>query len=99
LFAQQLGGDGFLAAFVILQVSMQQALLPLEIQARVAAVFHIAEGLALPLGALIATGLSAALGITQTLWIAVGGTLIGVMALSFSKLWRVRELPSAAHAR
>ncbi len=42
LFTQQLAGDGFLAAFVILQVSMQQALLPQEIQARVAAVFHIA---------------------------------------------------------
>lgn len=93
LFAQQLGGDGFLSAFVILQVSMQQALLPQEIQARVAAVFHIAEGIALPLGALVATMLSAVFGITQTLWIAVGGTLIGVAFLGFSKLWRVRELP------
>lgn len=99
LFAQQLVGDGFLAAFVILQVSLQQALLPQEIQARVAAVFHIAEGLALPAGAFIATSLSAAVGITQTLWIAVGSTLIGVVLLGFSKLWSLRDLPVAAGAR
>jgi predicted MFS family arabinose efflux permease len=99
LLTQQLVGDGFLAAFMILQVSLQQALLPREIQARVAAVFHIAEGIALPVGAFIATLLSAVFGTTQTLWIAVGGTLIGVVILRFSKLWHVRELPNAAPAR
>lgn len=99
LFAQQLGGDGFLAAFVILQVSMQQALLPQEVQARVAAVFHIAEGLALPIGAFLAASLAIFLGITQTLWIAVGGTLIGVVFLGFSRLWTLRDLPVPAVAR
>ena len=99
LFTQQLGGDGFFAAFMILQISLQQALLPQEILARVAAVFQIAEGLALPTGAFVATLLSGVFGIPQTLWIAVGGTLIGVMFLSFSKLWRVRALPDATTTR
>jgi predicted MFS family arabinose efflux permease len=98
LFAQQLLGDGFLAAFMILQVNMQQALLAPEIQARVAAVFHIAEGVALPAGAFIAASLANALGIMHTLWVAVCGALIGVVFLGFSKLWALRELPVTVFA-
>ena len=99
LFAQQLLGDGFLAAFMILQVSMQQALLPLDIQARVAAVFHIAEGVALPAGAFIAAPLAGVVGIADTLWIAVSCALIAAVSLGFSKLWAFRELPTTDRAR
>ena len=99
LFTQQLVGDGFLAAFVILEASMQQALLPREILARAAAVFQICEGLALPTGAFIAAPLAATVGTAPTLWIAVGCTLIGVVLLGFSQLWSLRELPAAASAR
>jgi predicted MFS family arabinose efflux permease len=99
LFAQQLIGDGFLAAFVILEMSMRQAVLPQEILARVSAVFQVAEGVALPAGAFFAVPLAAACGIAPTLWIAVGCTLIGVVLLSFSRLWTLRELPPSAPAR
>ena len=99
LFTQQLVGDGFLAAFVILETSMQQALLPQDILGRAAAVFQICEGLALPMGAFIATPLAAALGIAPTLWLAVGCTLIGVVLLGFSQLWSLHELPAATPAR
>jgi hypothetical protein len=78
---------------------MQQALLPQEIQARVAAVFHIAGGIALPAGAFIAVSLANVFGIAHTLWIAVGGALASVLFLGFSKLWTFHELPATALAR
>ncbi len=99
LFTQQLVGDGFLAAFLILQVSLRQALLAQDIQARVAAIFHIAEGFALPAGALIAAPLANVLGIASTLWIAICGALLGAVFLGFSKLWTLRELPAMELAR
>jgi len=65
----------------------------------VTAVFHVAEGIALPAGAFIAASLAGVFGIAPTLWMAVGGALLGAVSLGFSQLWALRMLPATAFAR
>lgn len=92
LVGQQLIGDGFLSAFVILAVSIRQTALDTDVQARAGATFQVVEGLALPLGALIAGPLADVVGPGAVLWMAIGGTLIPLLILSVSRLAALKTL-------
>lgn len=92
LVLQQLIGDGFLAAFFILTVSIRQTALDLDVQTRAGATFQAVEGFALPVGALIAGPLAEIVGPGAVLWIAIGGALVPRLFLSFSRLWTLQTL-------
>ena len=92
LVGQQLIGDGFLAAFFILTVSIRQTALGLDVQARAGATFQAVEGIALPVGALIAGPLAEIVGPGAVLWIAIAGALVPLLILSFSRLWALKTL-------
>jgi MFS family permease len=95
LVAQQLIGDGFLSAFMILAISVRQSALPQDVQARAGATFQVVEGLSLPIGALIAGPLAEIVGAGGVLWIAIGGALIPLAILSLSRLAALRKLEDA----
>lgn len=92
LGGQQLIGDGFLAAFMILAVSIRQTALPADILARAGATFQLVEGVSLPVGALIAGPLADVVGAGPVLWAAIGGALIPLSILTFSRLWTLKTL-------
>jgi Na+/melibiose symporter-like transporter len=92
LVLQQLIGDGFLAAFFILAVTIRQTVLPLDVQARAGATFQAVEGFALPVGALIAGPLADVVGPGAVLWIAIAGSLVPLLILSVSRLWTMQRL-------
>jgi predicted MFS family arabinose efflux permease len=92
LVAQQLIGDGFLSAFIILAISVRQTALDHDVQARVGATFQLAGGLALPAGALIAGPLADVVGTGAVLWIAIAGAALPLAILARSPLWKLRTL-------
>ena len=92
LVGQQLIGDGFLTAFFILAVSIRQTALDLDVQARAGATFQAVDGIALPVGALIAGPLAEIVGPGAVLWIAIAGALVPLLILSFSRLWALKTL-------
>ncbi|MDZ4741228.1 MAG: MFS transporter [Alphaproteobacteria bacterium] len=92
LVGQQLIGDGFLSAYMILAVSVRQTALPVDVQARAGATFQFVGGLALPAGALIAGPLAEIVGTGAVLWIAIAGSLIPLLILSMSPLWHLKKL-------
>jgi predicted MFS family arabinose efflux permease len=95
LVAQQLIGDGFLSAFMILTISVRQSALTQDVQARAGATFQVVAGLSLPIGALIAGPLAEIVGAGGVLWIAIGGALIPVAILSLSRLAALKKLEDA----
>ncbi|MBP6014881.1 MAG: MFS transporter [Alphaproteobacteria bacterium] len=92
LIGQQIVGDGFLAAFFILGVSIRQRALDPDVQSRAGATFQAVGGLSLPLGALIAGPLAEIVGPGATLWIAIAGALVPLLILSLSRLWQPQTL-------
>lgn len=92
LVGQQLIGDGFLAAFMILGVSVRQTALDPDVQARAGATFEVVGGLSLPAGALIAGPLADVVGTGTVLWIAIAGALIPLAILAFSRLVKLEKL-------
>jgi MFS family permease len=82
LVAQQLVGDAFLAAYAVHSVSLRQRELPGSVLGRANAAFHVATGLMLPAGALLAGPLAGALGIPATLWIGACGGLLAPLLLA-----------------
>ena len=81
LVAQQLLGDAFLGAYLIHAVSLRQRVLPAAVLGRANAVFHVATGLLLPAGALLAGPLADALGVPGALWIGACGGLLAAAVL------------------
>ena len=92
LAGQQLVGDGFLSAFMILAVNIRQTALHEDVQARAGATFQVVEGLALPIGALIAGPLADVVGAGNVLWIAIAGSGVPLLILAMSRLWTLRTL-------
>lgn len=92
LVAQQLIGDGFLAAYMILAVSVRQTALEPDLQARAGATFEVVGGICLPLGALVAGPLADVVGTGAVLWIAVAGAAVPLAILAASRLWTLRRL-------
>ena len=92
LVGQQMIGDGFLSAFVILAVSIRQTALHEDVQARAGATFQVVEGLSLPVGALIAGPLADVVGTGNVLWIAIVGSGVPLLILALSPLWALKTL-------
>jgi MFS family permease len=95
----------FLAEFgsglgvVILDISfgsIQQAVIPDRLRARVAGAFMLVNFGVRPLGSLVGGALGSALGLRPTLWIAALGAIAGFVWLLPSPIPRLRELPAAA---
>jgi hypothetical protein len=95
LVAQQLVGDGFLAAYRILAVSLRQRVLPDAVLGRANASFHVIAGITLPAGALIAGPLATLIGVAPAVWVGTAGGLLAVPVLLASPLPRLR--PDLSH--
>ncbi|HZH26929.1 MAG TPA: MFS transporter [Azospirillaceae bacterium] len=94
LVLHQFLGDGFLVAFLIHAVSLRQTLLPTEILGRVNATYHVAAGLLLPVGTLLAGVLADRIGIAAAVWIGVVGGLLAPLALLRPAILQLRRTPS-----
>ncbi|MBS0335156.1 MAG: MFS transporter [Proteobacteria bacterium] len=95
LMISQFLGDAFGVVPLVLASSLRQSVLPDTVLGRVGATFRATQGgLAVP-GALIGGALGEALGLRETLWIAIAGLLIGPVLGGLSPLWAVREMPVA----
>lgn len=90
LVAQQLIGDAFLSLYLIHALSLRQRVLPMDVLARAGATFHVATGLALPAGALIAGPLADWIGLSATMWIGALGGLTAALALLSPKVLNLR---------
>ncbi len=90
LVAHQLIGDAFLSIYLIHALSLRQRVLPIEVLGRTSATFHVATGLAMPLGALVAGPLADAIGFSTTLWIGAVGGLAAALALISPTVLRQR---------
>ncbi|HEY2358821.1 MAG TPA: MFS transporter [Phenylobacterium sp.] len=95
LVVSQFLGDAFGVVPLILASSLRQSILPQSVLGRVAATFRAVAGGAAVAGALLGGALGQALGLRETLLIAIGGLLIGPLIGSLSTLRSVREMPAA----
>jgi predicted MFS family arabinose efflux permease len=89
LVVHQLIGDAFLSVYLIHALSLRQRVLPMEVLARAGATFHVATGLALPVGALAAGPLADAIGTSAAMWIGAAGGLTAALALVSPKVLRL----------
>jgi predicted MFS family arabinose efflux permease len=92
LIAAQLIGDAFMVAAIIPAVTLRQSLFPPTILGRTSAVFHVAGGGVMVLGALAGGALGQWLGVRETLWIGAVGVLLGPLIALMSPLRRLRSL-------
>ena len=76
--------------------SIQQALVPDRLRARVSGAYMFVNYGVRPLGSLIGGALGAAIGLRPTLWIAAIGATLGVAFLLPSPAPRLRELPQTS---
>ncbi|MER5306468.1 MFS transporter [Streptomyces sp. NPDC002773] len=74
--------------------SIQMALIPDKIRARVMGAFRTLNHGFRPIGALVGGLLGTTIGLRPTLWIATGGAVLAVLWLLPSPLPRMRELPT-----
>jgi len=96
LGAHQLFSDALIVAFLIHAMSLRQTVLPQAVLGRANASFHVAAGILLPVGAVIA-GQVATIGEPRTaLWIGVVGGLLAPLVLLFSPVRRLRVMPETA---
>jgi predicted MFS family arabinose efflux permease len=91
LLIAQLLGDGALTVYAIHAMTARQTRLPLDGLARSSAVFQVVEGVALPLGALVAAGVAVRFGVIEAMWISAAGGLASVLALI---PWQKRIVPT-----
>ncbi len=94
LVTAQVLGDGMAVAGLVLAGSLRQALLPQNLLGRVGATFHASEGAAGIAGALGGGALAAAIGVRETMFIAVAGMALTPLIGLFSPLRRVRAIGS-----
>ena len=96
LGAHQLFSDALIVAFLIHAMSLRQTVLPQAVLGRANASFHVAAGILLPVGAVLA-GQIATLDAPRTaLWIGVAGGLLAPLVLLLSPIRRLRAMPQAA---
>ena len=93
LVVSQILGDAFGVIPLILAVSLRQSLLPNAVLGRVGATFSAVGGGAAVAGALIGGALGQALGLRETLILAIGGLLVGPAIGALSPLRHVRAMP------
>jgi hypothetical protein len=97
--ASQILGDAFGVIPLILATSHRQILLPNAVLGRVAATFSAVGGGAAVSGALVGGALGQALGLRETLILAIGGLLVGPAIGALSPLRDVRVMPAYDEVR
>ena len=95
LGAHQLLSDALIVAFLIHAMSLRQTVLPQALLGRANASFHVAAGLLLPVGAIIAGQVATIHEPRTALWIGAAGSLLGPLILLCSPLRRLRAMPEA----
>jgi predicted MFS family arabinose efflux permease len=95
LLGHQLVGDALLVAYYVLAVSLRQSVLPQATLGRANATFHVATGLLVPTGALIAGLVAEATDVRTALWLSAIGGMINPLILRFSAVRRLRKAPGA----
>lgn len=99
LVVSQILGDAFGVVPLILASSLRQSVLPGHLLGRVGATFRAVSGGGAVLGALAGGVLGGVLGMRTTLFLAIGGLLIGPLyGLATPALRRVREMPLGTEA-
>jgi MFS family permease len=98
LIGQQITGDFLGVIPIILGTSLLQSIIAGEALGRVRAVFRGASGLAAVIGSLAGGVLGQALGVRETLFLAIGGLLLGPLVSAFTPLWRVGDMPQGANS-
>jgi predicted MFS family arabinose efflux permease len=93
LLGQQLFGDALIMAYTVLAVSLRQSVLPQATLARSSAAFHVAIGVLMPLGALIAGPIAEATDVRSALWLSALFGLINPFILQFSPVRRLTRNP------
>ncbi len=89
----QAAGDPFWTVYEITSVSVRQSITPERLLGRVSSSMHIVQAGLLPVGALVGGMLAEAIGVRETLWVAVaGGTLAGGWLLD-SPIPALKDLP------
>ncbi len=97
LVVSQILGDAFGVVPLILAASLRQSVLPGNVLGRVGATFRAVPGAGAVVGALAGGALGGVLGLRQTLFLAIGGLLIGpIYGLAAPALRQVREMPEEA---
>jgi MFS family permease len=96
LLGQQLVGDALWVGYDVLAISLRQAVLPHETLGRSNAAFHVATGLLLPLGALLAGPIAEATDPRTALWVGAIGGLINPLILHFSPVRRLKCVPAGS---
>jgi predicted MFS family arabinose efflux permease len=81
LIAHQLIADGFRVAYVVLAVSLRQALLPTEVLGRANAWFQLSENAMILVGTLTAGVIATEIGVNAAVWVGVLGGLSGPLLL------------------
>jgi predicted MFS family arabinose efflux permease len=95
LLVQQLFGDALLMGYAVLAVSLRQSVLPQTTLARASAAFHVAMGVLMPIGALIAGLIAQATAVRTALWISAVAGLLNPIILWFSALRRLKRPPDS----
>jgi predicted MFS family arabinose efflux permease len=96
LFAAEfLSGFGVMV-LDITAASINAALIPDRLRARVSGAYMVVNYGVRPLGALLGGALGTWIGLRETLWIGAVGATLGVIWLLPSPLLRLRELPEPA---
>jgi len=93
--------QGFVASFAVIvynitQVTFRQRITPPRLLGRMNASVRFVVWGVMPIGALVAGGLGAWLGVVPTMWIAAVGDLASALFVVIGPFWMLRELPSAA---
>jgi predicted MFS family arabinose efflux permease len=96
LFLAEVGSGLGVMMLDITAGSIQTALIPDELRARVAGAKRTINYGIRPVGALIGGWLGATIGILPTLWIATVGALLGVLWVLPARISGLRELPDGA---
>jgi hypothetical protein len=95
LVVSQIMGDAFGIVPLILATSLRQTLLPQTLLGRVGATFRVAGGGTAVIGALAGGALGQALGLRETLLLAIAGLMFGPLYGLLSPLRKVRQMPQA----
>ena len=95
LVGHQLVGDGMLIGYYVLAVSLRQTVLPQDTLGRANATFHVATGVLVPVGALLAGSIATATDVRTALWISALGGLANPVILQLSAVRRLKAMPAS----
>ena len=94
LIAGQFFGDSADTVYAINEMSLRQSITPDRLLGRVNASMQLLQLGVAPLGALVGGLLAGEIGVRATVWLAVGGQVLGLLPLLLSPVKTLREMPS-----